>query len=106
MNNMTRITLFYITHESKEHAQTFVEQLIQQKLIACGNSYPIDSVYLWQARMQKDDEYVSLLKSLPAKKDEVIKTIERIHPYETPCILTWEVECNEAYAQWIAEQLR
>lgn len=106
MNNRTNISLFYITHETKENAQELVEQLIHQKLIACGNSYPIDSIYLWQAQMQKEDEFVSLLKSLPAKKEEIIKTVERIHPYDTPCILTWEVECNEAYAQWIAEQLR
>jgi len=29
--------------------------------------------------------------------------VERIHPYEVPCIVKWEVEANVSYEKWIVD---
>ena len=30
--------------------------------------------------------------------------IEKVHPYETPCIMKFNVEANEAYEEWIEKE--
>ncbi len=32
--------------------------------------------------------------------------VEAIHPYETPCIMKFEVEANKAYADWIHNETK
>jgi periplasmic divalent cation tolerance protein len=95
----------YITHPSKEKAIEISDFLIQKKLIACANIYPINSVYRWQGVVQREDEWVSLVKTKEHLFDEIVKTVELLHPYEIPCIMKTEHSANKDYEDWINNQL-
>jgi len=95
------ITLFYITTGDQETASKLSHQAIELKLAACGNIFPINSIFPWENVMQKDEEFVLILKTTPALKEQLRHFISRIHPYEVPCILSWNVEVNEEYLNWI-----
>lgn len=91
----------YITHESEQAARTLTEALLQEKLIACANIFPITSAYWWQGAIAREGEWVSIVKTTLEKWESVKARIEALHPYEVPCIMRLEVEANEAYERWI-----
>lgn len=97
---MAFITI-YITNESEEQAEKIAAQLLSMRLIACANIYPIKSMYWWKGKMVNEREWVALIKTKMEKWEELKSAIEKIHPYEVPCIMKSEVEANSAYEEWI-----
>ncbi len=96
--------IIYVTHASEDEARRVSAELLQGRLVACANIFPIQSMYWWQGAMEEGQEWVSLLKTASARLDEVCRAIERIHPYEVPCIMQMKVKANEAYEQWIERE--
>jgi periplasmic divalent cation tolerance protein len=95
--------LLYITHESKAKAEELTDHLLQKKIIACANIFPISSSYWWNAAIQHDDEWVSIVKTSLRLWEIVEQEVEKHHSYDVPCIIRMEVEANEAYEKWIEE---
>jgi len=44
----------YITCGSKKEAEKIAEALVTEKLAACVNYFPINSVYIWKDKLEKD----------------------------------------------------
>ncbi len=95
----------YITHSDEQAAKKIADALLQQKLIACANIFPITSAYWWQGNLEHEGEWVSIVKTTPQKWDELVRLVEQIHPYEVPCIMKFEVAANAAYEKWIYENV-
>ncbi len=93
--------ILYITNPDEATAQKIGQHLVKNKYVACANIFPIKSVYWWQGKIESEGEYVTIVKTRTENKTAVIKETERIHPYEVPCIMHWEVAANPAYENWI-----
>jgi len=98
--------IIYTTHPDEETANKISSQLIQKKLVACANIFPMQSAYWWQGKIENEQEYISILKSIQENFDKVKLEIEKVHSYEVPCIMKMEVEANESYEKWIRESVR
>lgn len=96
-------TLLYVTHASAEAANQLVDALLERRLIACANSFPIQSAYWWQGAISRETELVTLLKTSLERVAEVERAIEELHPYEVPCVMQLSVQANPAYEAWIQE---
>lgn len=103
MKNIYPISGLYVTHESDLEAEKIIAVLLEKKLIACANVFPIQSYYSWKNKVKKETEVVSLLKTRPENLEKCIRIIKDIHPYETPCILQYQVEANEEYYHWLRQ---
>ncbi len=97
--------MIYTTHSSEVEAKKISQHLLNKKLIACANIFPMSSAYWWQDAIQNEAEWVAIVKTSLEKWELVKSEIEKIHPYEVPCIIKLEVEANEKYEQWILEEL-
>ncbi len=97
--------IVYITHSSEENAQKVANQLLQKKRIACANIFPIKSMYWWNGSIENEDEYVSIVKTIPELWEILQKEVKEIHPYEVPCIMKLEAEANEEYEKWIRNEV-
>lgn len=95
--------LAYITHPDEQTARRIADQLLQQRLIACVNIFPIESAYWWQGAIQRDGEWVSLVKTRIDLETQLEAVVRAAHPYEMPCILRFEVRANADYEHWVAE---
>ena len=95
------ITLLYVTHPNEAHALKISRVLVEEKLAACTNVFPIQSIYPWEGKIQNETEFVSILKTFPEVKDKTIMRIRQLHEYEVPCILSFEVHVNEEYKNWL-----
>lgn len=98
-------TLIYITNPSVETAENIAHQLLEKKLVACANIFPISSVYWWQGNIESDKEVVLIVKTSNKLLPKVSQFVTSIHPYTTPCILYWQVNANPEYETWIQEQV-
>lgn len=90
------------TFESNEQAEKCVDIIIERKLAACVQMIPIRSRYFWDNSVQQDNEILVLLKTRGSLYDALKKTLEKIHPYDTPEILRISVvDGAKPYLEWI-----
>lgn len=97
--------LVYITNPTKEEAKKIAEHLIQEKLIACANIFPIESLYTWEGKVADEGEFVLLGKTREENYDNIIAEVEKIHSYDIPCILKIPMEANGKYEDWLEKEL-
>ncbi len=95
------IALAYITCPTRQVAESISRAMIEQGHAACTNIFPISSIYLWQKKIESEDEHVAILKTTQEKWEDLSKAIELAHPYEVPCIMRFDVCANDAYEEWI-----
>ena len=96
--------LFYVTHPDEETAQRVCSHLIDRRLAACANIFPVASAYWWQGATVREDEWVSVIKTRLDLEKRVEEEIRQVHPYEVPCILRFEARANDDYEAWIAAE--
>jgi periplasmic divalent cation tolerance protein len=101
-----KISIFYIPTGSAEEAQQLGQKVVENKLAVCSNSFPIQSIYPWEGKIQSDNEFVLILKTFPDHNETLQTFIVEHHSYKIPCILHWDAEVNEAYYQWMKDVLR
>ena len=99
-----KFIIIYITHPSMKAAKKVCAALLEKRLIACVNYFPIESAYWWKGNIENAKEIVSMVKTRKENWTKVKKAVEAIHPYETPCIMKLEVESNPSYAKWIGNE--
>ena len=95
--------VFYVTHPDEATAQRIADALLQDRLVACANVFPMASAYWWEGAIAREGEWVSVLKTRVSLEHAVETAIAKIHPYQTPCLMRFEVRANRAYHQWIEE---
>jgi len=96
----------YVTYPDRQTAEQIVSSLLEQRIIACANFFPITSVYWWKGKIENSEETVSLLKTKNENWKLLQWEIQKLHPYETPCVIKMEVEANEDYEKWIQEETK
>lgn len=95
----------YITHPNEAVAKEISDRLISEKIVACANIFPIESAYWWKGKIEKEGEFVSLVKTRKSHFDRLQIRVKELHPYETPCIMATEVWANEEYERWIEDSV-
>ena len=95
------MTLIYITCKDKIEAKKISKVLLEKKLIACSNMFPIESMYWWKGKIEESNEVVIIAKG--KDYDKVKKEVEKLHSYDVPCILKIDADCNEEYQDWVDE---
>jgi periplasmic divalent cation tolerance protein len=93
--------IIYCPCPSKEEAQKIAQFLLENRLIACANMFPIESMYWWEGEIAKENEFVLIGKTTEKQYPKVVSEIEKIHPYDTPCILKIDVDSNKKYRSWL-----
>jgi len=92
----------YITFKDEEEAIRIGEILVQEKLIACINYFPVKSIYFWEGKVEKAGEVAAVCKTRATLVARVIQRVKELHSYAVPCIVSWVIERgNTAYLKWI-----
>ena len=97
--------MFYVTFPSKESADKLSSDLIGQKMVACSNISSIHSTFWWKKEINTEDEWVAIYKTSFSNIAKVEQFVEKHHPYEVPCILHWEFNCNLSYEKWLRSNI-
>lgn len=84
--------LVYVTCKDAEEARKISKALLEKRLVACANFFPVSSMYFWKGSVKDDSEYGLVLKTVKRKFKEVEKEIKKVHSYECPCIVSLNVD--------------
>src|SRR3990170_2374591 len=92
-----------VTTPSKQEAEKITQHLLDSKLIACGNIIgPICSIFRWSGKMEKVEEYLTVMKSRRDLFEKLVEAVKALHSYEVPEILALPiVEGSKAYLDWL-----
>jgi|SRR3989344_4167434 len=98
--------VIYITHKNMKEAKKVATYLLNKRLIACVNYFPIQSAFWWKGKIENSKEIVSLVKTRKESWTKIKSEVKKMHPYNTPCIMKFDVEANEDYEKWINEETK
>jgi len=97
--------MFYVTFPDRDTAAKISNELVSQKMVACSNVSTIHSSYWWEGEIDTADEWLGVYKTSFSNIAKVEQYIEKQHPYEVPCILHWEFNCNLSYEKWLRSNI-
>ncbi len=98
--------IVYITYPNLKTAKKIVASLMKNRLIACGNFFPIQSTYWWKGEIENSKEIVSIVKTKKNNWKKIKSAITKLHPYETPCMIKITVTANDDYESWINKEVK
>ena len=98
--------IVYIPCKDKQEAEKIVVALLEKKLIACANRYTSESNYWWNNKIESKKETVILAKTLPTHYNEIEKQVMKLHSYQCPCILRWNIEGNKEFVKWVSKEVK
>lgn len=102
---MTEFGVVLVTLEAQEAAIALAETLVNERLAACINLFPIQSIYCWQGQLQQDHEWQLVIKTHRNRYDQLTARIEALHPYEVPEIIMLPIIAGSApYLNWVRDQ--
>jgi periplasmic divalent cation tolerance protein len=96
------------TTDSRAEAIELSRLAVEARLAACAQvSGPITSTYWWDDGVQREEEWLVLLK-LPAEKYEELQTfLAERHSYDEPEIIAVPIVAGSAgYLDWVSEETR
>ncbi|RME60936.1 divalent-cation tolerance protein CutA [Candidatus Parcubacteria bacterium] len=95
----------YITFPNRRVARRIGRTLVANKLAACVNIFPLESIYTWQGSRVEEKEVAMFAKTTARKFAALAKEVARLHPYTIPCIAKISVAPNEEYRSWLLSVL-
>lgn len=94
------------TCPDEQTAERLAAALVEKEIAACVNIIPgIQSVYQWKGRVEKDREWLLVIKAAAARYADIEHTIVSLHPYELPEIIAVPISAGlPAYLAWVTER--
>lgn len=95
------------TVPDRDTAEQIAANLVTEQLAACVTIVPgITSVYRWKNRIEKDAEYLLIIKTHSAVFATLQDNIRRLHPYELPEVIAVPITDGlPEYLDWISTSL-
>ena len=95
------------TCPDKDMAKSIAKLLVEQRLAACVQMFPIESVYIWHDKICDENEVMLLIKSKTELFDKISALIRESHTYEVPEIIQIPIADGlPEYLKWIEDWVK
>ena len=99
--------LILVSFETNEDAQKAANYLVDNKLAACVEIYPVKNYYVWKGEKVAADEISGIIKTDDGYFEKVRMALKKILPYEIPQIIGVKTgDVNESYLKWVKNSLK
>jgi periplasmic divalent cation tolerance protein len=90
-----------------EKAEQLAFTLVERRLAACVNIIgPIRSIYRWHGAVEREKEYLLLIKTTAEKAADLATAFAELHPYELPERVELSIEGGSTdYLEWLSAQV-
>jgi len=95
----------YCTCPDQVVAERIAETVVRERLAACVSlASGLTSIYRWQGEIQRDSEWLLMVKTHSTVYPLLEACIGELHPYDTPEIIALPIQAGSAtYLDWIAD---
>lgn len=91
---------------SFEEAEKIARQVLDERLAACVQITPAQSLYWWKDTIESEKEYIVNMKSKRAFFNKLIVKIKKYHSYDVPEIIATDiVAVEQSYQTWLSSEL-
>lgn len=109
--------MVYITTKTKGEARRIAQILVKERLAACVNIFPIESIYRWSSstktsagkwkKIKKEREFGMFVKTKKNLAEKIINRVKELHSYKIPCIISLPIEKgNKDFLKWIKKETK
>ena len=103
----TEVGIVWVTFPHAEAATVVIDGLLENRLAACVQTMPVQSVYRWKGTVNRDAEVLALIKTKVALYPEVEAFIRSRHSYEIPEILLLPATAGfSGYVHWVGGETK
>ena len=90
-----------------EKAEEIANELVHRRLAACVSIVgPIRSIYRWKDAVQREQEYLLLIKTTADRASALATAFAELHSYETPEHIELAIEGGSVpYLEWLSAQV-
>jgi len=100
-------SLVITTCADKESAKRLADLIIQRRLAACVQLFPVESVYVWNGSVCNENETLLIIKTKSTVFDKLTAAIRENHSYEVPEIIRLPITGGlPEYLGWIDETIQ
>jgi len=104
---MADFCIVMTTTASADEAERIASALVEAQLAACVSIVaPITSVYRWKGAIQKEQEWLLLIKTMASAFKSLSRKIQELHSYDLPECIQIPIDGTAEYLGWIAESVR
>jgi periplasmic divalent cation tolerance protein len=97
------MVFIYSTCRDLEEARKLSKLIVEKKIAACVNVWPVESCYIWEGTLKCENEHALLIKTNESKVQDIEDIIHQNHLYSTPVVATVDVRrVNRAYKEWMS----
>jgi len=96
----------YLTCKNNAEAKKISNALLKNKLVACANIFPVQSLYLWKKKLEQSGEVAIVFKTLKNNLSKIEKIISTLHSYSVPVISVEEIKLNKKAQEWLNKEIK
>jgi periplasmic divalent cation tolerance protein len=101
---MSDYSIIIATFPDKESAKLIAKLLVEKRLVACTQLFPIESIYSWKDEIFDEAEIMLFIKSKTVLFNEITAMIKENHTYEVPEIIQIPITDGlPDYLKWIED---
>ncbi|MCK4943912.1 MAG: divalent-cation tolerance protein CutA [Candidatus Aminicenantes bacterium] len=104
-SNPNEFILVITTTNSLKEAKKIAKLLVKRNCAACVSiSSPVLSVYKWRDKIENEDEFMLIIKTIGSSYSTVESLIRDQHSYELPEIIAVPLsEIEDSYSRWVLQ---
>jgi periplasmic divalent cation tolerance protein len=100
-------TIIISTYPDKKSVLKTANAAVKKQLAACVNFTKINSIYIWQGKMEKTEEFLAFFKTTSKATSSLKTEIKKLHPYKVPEIAVIKINSiNKSYFDWLVQSTR
>ncbi|MEM9502417.1 MAG: divalent-cation tolerance protein CutA [Cyanobacteria bacterium P01_E01_bin.43] len=101
--DLTEHGVILVTVDTQETAVAIAQSLVDDRLAACINLFPLHSVYTWNEQVQQAVEWQLVIKTDLGLFAAIEQALQMLHPYDVPEIIALPiVQGSTPYLAWLA----
>src|SRR5687768_16891934 len=98
-----------LTNVPPAQADSIARTLVEERLVACINAYPVRSTYRWQGQLEIETETTLMMKVGAEAVDRLRARLRELHPYDLPEFVVLDVDIERSlreYVDWVRMESR
>lgn len=101
------MVLIYTTCRDVAQAKELGKKILNARVAACVNIWPMESIYPENGAMKEDTEAVLMIKTSESKMAEIEAFLEKYHTYSVPFVGAIDIRrINLKYREWMTAMVR